>query len=98
MTAPQTSGREPRKTSGREPRKTSGREPRKTSGREPRKVQAFRPIACGAQDFTIQNMVGSCDVQFPIRLEGLALAHSKFANVRPMPVPGLPRAPGLALR
>ena len=34
------------------------------------------------QDFMIQNMVGSCDVQFPVRLEGLAYAHSKFANVR----------------
>lgn len=34
------------------------------------------------QDFKIQNMVGSCDVKFPIRLEGLALASGNFANVR----------------
>jgi hypothetical protein len=34
------------------------------------------------QDFTIQNIVASCDVKFPIRLEGLAYAHASFANVR----------------
>jgi transcription initiation factor TFIID TATA-box-binding protein len=33
------------------------------------------------QDFKIQNIVGSCDVKFPIRLEGLALASGTFANV-----------------
>ena len=30
----------------------------------------------------MQNMVASCDVKFPIRLEGLAYAHASFANVR----------------
>lgn len=32
-------------------------------------------------EFKIQNMVGSCDVKFPIRLEGLAYAHTTFCNV-----------------
>lgn len=34
------------------------------------------------QDFTIQNIVASCDVRFPIRLEGLSYAHPQFSNVR----------------
>jgi hypothetical protein len=33
------------------------------------------------KEFKIQNIVGSCDVRFPIRLEGLAFAHSLFASV-----------------
>ena len=32
-------------------------------------------------DFKIQNMVGSCDVKFPIRLEGLVLTHSQFSRL-----------------
>jgi TATA-box binding protein (TBP) (component of TFIID and TFIIIB) len=35
-----------------------------------------------SQDFTVQNIVASCDVKFPIRLEGLAYAHASFANAR----------------
>ena len=35
------------------------------------------------QDFKVQNMVGSCDVQFPIRLEVLAHSHSIFAATSP---------------
>ena len=31
-------------------------------------------------DFKIQNMVGSCDVKFPIRLEGLVLTHGQFSR------------------
>ncbi|KAJ8788381.1 hypothetical protein J1605_000437 [Eschrichtius robustus] len=31
-------------------------------------------------DFKIQNMVGSCDVRFPIRLEGLVLTHQQFSS------------------
>ncbi len=31
-------------------------------------------------EFKIQNMVGSCDVKFPIRLEGLVLTHSQFSR------------------
>jgi len=33
------------------------------------------------KEFKIQNMVGSCDVKFPIRLEGLASTHSLFSSV-----------------
>ncbi|KAH9376074.1 hypothetical protein HPB48_007262 [Haemaphysalis longicornis] len=40
-------------------------------------------------DFKIQNMVGSCDVRFPIRLEGLVLTHSQFSNYEPELFPGL---------
>lgn len=32
-------------------------------------------------DFKIQNIVGSCDVKFPIRLEGLAFSHGPFTSV-----------------
>jgi transcription initiation factor TFIID TATA-box-binding protein len=32
-------------------------------------------------DFKIQNIVGSCDVKFPIRLEGLAYSHGHFSSV-----------------
>ena|SRR5438477_12469267 len=34
-------------------------------------------------DFKIQNIVGSCDVKFPIRLEGLAYSHGMFSSVHP---------------
>ena len=30
--------------------------------------------------FKIQNIVGSCDVKFPIRLEGLAYSHGQFSS------------------
>ena len=33
------------------------------------------------QDFKIQNIVGSCDIKFPIRLEGLAVSHGLFSSV-----------------
>jgi transcription initiation factor TFIID TATA-box-binding protein len=32
-------------------------------------------------DFKIQNIVGSCDVKFPVRLEGLAYSHGMFSSV-----------------
>ena len=32
-------------------------------------------------DFKIQNIVGSCDVKFPVRLEGLSAAHGPFCSV-----------------
>ena len=41
------------------------------------------------KEFKIQNMVGSCDVKFPIRLEGLVLTHSQFCNYEPELFPGL---------
>jgi transcription initiation factor TFIID TATA-box-binding protein len=34
------------------------------------------------KDFKVQNIVGSCGVGFPIRLEGLAYDHEDYANVR----------------
>lgn len=40
-------------------------------------------------DFKIQNMVGSCDVRFPIRLEGLVLTHGQFSSYEPELFPGL---------
>ncbi|KAL6905196.1 hypothetical protein ACP4OV_002797 [Aristida adscensionis] len=41
------------------------------------------------KDFKIQNMVASCDVKFPIRLEGLALSSGMFAHYEPEIFPGL---------
>ncbi len=40
-------------------------------------------------EFKIQNIVGSCDVKFPIRLEGLANTHGRFCNYEPEMFPGL---------
>jgi len=40
-------------------------------------------------DFKIQNIVGSCDVKFPIRLEGLAFAHGHYSSYEPELFPGL---------
>jgi hypothetical protein len=34
-------------------------------------------------EFKIQNIVGSCDVKFPIRLEGLAYSHGQFNSYEP---------------
>jgi TATA-box binding protein (TBP) (component of TFIID and TFIIIB) len=34
-------------------------------------------------EFKIQNIVGSCDVKFPIRLEGLAYSHGAFSSYEP---------------
>merc|ERR1712045_32483 len=41
------------------------------------------------RDFKIQNMVGSCDVRFAIRLEGLVLTHQQFSSYEPELFPGL---------
>eukprot|EP00775_Hariotina_reticulata_P008966 gene8966-9141_t len=41
------------------------------------------------KEFKIQNIVGSCDVKFPIRLEGLAYSHGYFATYEPELFPGL---------
>jgi TATA-box binding protein (TBP) (component of TFIID and TFIIIB) len=41
----------------------------------------LHPSAVSLQEFKIQNIVGSCDVKFPIRLEGLAYSHGYFATV-----------------
>lgn len=41
------------------------------------------------KEFKIQNMVGSCDILFPIRLEGLASSHAIFCSYEPELFPGL---------
>ncbi|XP_067942395.1 uncharacterized protein [Watersipora subatra] len=41
------------------------------------------------KEFKIQNMVGSCDVRFAIRLEGLVLTHGQFSSYEPELFPGL---------
>lgn len=40
-------------------------------------------------EFMVQNIVASCDVEFPVRLEGLAHAHSNFCSFEPEIFPGL---------
>lgn len=40
-------------------------------------------------DFKVQNVAGTADVGFPIRLEGLVYAHSNFASYEPELFPGL---------
>lgn len=40
-------------------------------------------------NFKIQNIVASCDVKFPIRLEGLAFSHGTFSSYEPELFPGL---------
>ena len=39
--------------------------------------------------FKIQNMVASCDVRFPIEIEGLFLRHQQFSSYEPEIFPGL---------
>jgi len=41
------------------------------------------------KDFKIQNVVGVGNVNFPIRLEGIKMAHGEFANYEPELFPGL---------
>ncbi|VDK34438.1 unnamed protein product [Dibothriocephalus latus] len=41
------------------------------------------------KEFKIQNMVGSCDVRFHIRLEGLGVSHEEFVTYEPEIFPGL---------
>ena len=41
------------------------------------------------QEFKIQNIVGSCDVRFPISLEALSTAHHAFSTYEPELFPGL---------
>jgi transcription initiation factor TFIID TATA-box-binding protein len=40
-------------------------------------------------EFEIRNIVGSCDVRFPVRLEGLAARHHTFSSYEPELFPGL---------
>ncbi|KAK9845915.1 hypothetical protein WJX81_005852 [Elliptochloris bilobata] len=41
------------------------------------------------KDFKVQNIVGSTDVRFPIRLEGLSYSHGLFCSYEPELFPGL---------
>jgi transcription initiation factor TFIID TATA-box-binding protein len=41
------------------------------------------------QDFKVQNIVGSCDVKFPISLESLSNGHQAFSTYEPELFPGL---------
>ncbi len=41
------------------------------------------------QDFKVQNIVGSCDVRFPISLETLSNSHQSFCTYEPELFPGL---------
>lgn len=47
----------------------------------------FQPA--GMLDFKVQNIVGTVDVGFPIRLEGLVFAHPTFSSYEPELFPGL---------
>ena len=40
-------------------------------------------------DFTVQNMVGTADVRFPVLLDGLARDHEDFSSYEPELFPGL---------
>ena len=40
-------------------------------------------------NFMVQNVVGTCDVEFPIRLEGIANDHQRFSSYEPELFPGL---------
>lgn len=41
------------------------------------------------KEFKVQNMVASTDVKFPVRLEGIAMAHEGFCSYEPELFPGL---------
>uniref|UniRef100_A0A6B2LKN4 TATA-box-binding protein n=1 Tax=Arcella intermedia TaxID=1963864 RepID=A0A6B2LKN4_9EUKA len=41
------------------------------------------------KEFKVQNIVASCDVRFPVRLEGLACTHDSFSSYEPELFPGL---------
>lgn len=41
------------------------------------------------KEFTVQNIVASCDVNFPVCLEALAFAHHQFCSYEPELFPGL---------
>lgn len=54
-------------------------------------ARIIQKLGFGAKftDFKIQNIVGSCDIKFPIRLEGLASRHHNFSSYEPELFPGL---------
>ncbi|KAJ4789979.1 TATA-box-binding protein [Rhynchospora pubera] len=60
-------------------------------GEQQSKLAARKKLGFPAKfkDFKVQNIVGSCDVKFPIRLEGLAYSHSAFSSYEVELFPGL---------
>jgi transcription initiation factor TFIID TATA-box-binding protein len=46
-------------------------------------------VTMKSEDFKVSNVVASCDVQFAIKLEGLAYEHGSSANYEPELFPGL---------
>ncbi|CAH2053817.1 unnamed protein product [Thlaspi arvense] len=61
----------------------------KTAARKYARVVQKLGFPAKFKDLKIQNIVGSCDVKFPIRLEGLAYAHYAFSSYDPEMFPGL---------
>jgi transcription initiation factor TFIID TATA-box-binding protein len=53
--------------------------------------KAIKKVGFGVtlNEFKIQNIVGSCDVQFAISLEGLCHTHEKYSSYEPEIFPGL---------
>lgn len=49
----------------------------------------FKPKEFEAMDFRIQNVMGTSNVGFPIRLEELSYAHSDYSSYEPEVFPGL---------
>ena len=47
------------------------------------------PVTMKSEDFKVSNVVASVDVQFAIKLEGLAYEHGSSANYEPELFPGL---------
>jgi len=61
----------------------------RTAARKYAKIISRLGFAAKFLEFKIQNIVGSCDVGFPIRLEGLACEHASFSSYEPELFPGL---------
>jgi len=61
----------------------------RTAARKYAKIVQKLGFPATFKEFKVQNIVGSCDVKFPIRLEGLAFGHQLFSNYEPELFPGL---------
>ncbi|KAK9915202.1 hypothetical protein WJX75_006099 [Coccomyxa subellipsoidea] len=61
----------------------------RTAARKYAKIIQKLDFPATFKDFKIQNIVGSCDVKFPIRLEGLNYSHGIFSSYEPELFPGL---------
>ncbi|KAI7842177.1 hypothetical protein COHA_004198 [Chlorella ohadii] len=68
---------------------TKSEQEARTASRKYAKILQKLGYAVSFKEFKIQNMVGSCDVKFPIRLEGLASTHAMFCSYEPELFPGL---------